>query len=273
MSSAINPNGQASYSPTAYADEHWEIVGEFHEEQFFIPDQFQVVGASSLTTDPMFANYGGLPESSDTRLHAPIDAQGKQKSEVRYRGLEKAATEEDNRIKLTQQELEQKLEAAKQEGKFEALEESVLRHQEQLEKLQTQINIILQDMDKQVSEKVATIENQALNLALEISRLLVRGAVEINPEYILPLISEAIDKVGTASIKRVRISPEDMEFINIVGVEKQLKEFDGSWVFEADGTIRSGCIVDTSAGEIDFQLEPAWERVKDKIIRVGVSDE
>jgi flagellar assembly protein FliH len=272
MSDSVNPNGQASYNPTAYADEHWEIVGEFHEDQFFIPDQFQIIGASSLIVDPMFANYGGLPPPSETRIHAPIEANGKQKEEVRYRGVKKAE-EQDDRIKLTQIELEQKLQAAKEEGKFEALEESVLRHQSQLEKLQTQINIILQDMDKQVTEKVSIVENQALNLALDISRLLVRGAVEINPEYILPLISEAIDKVGTASIKRVRVSPEDMEFINIIGIEKQLKEFDGSWVFEADTTIRSGCIVDTSAGEIDYQLENAWERVKEKILRVGVSDE
>ena len=272
MTDSTNPNGQASYNPTAYADEHWEIVGEFHEDQFFIPDQFQILGASSLVVDPMFANYGGLPPASETRIHAPIEANGKQKAEVRYRGVKKAE-EVDDRVKLTQIELDQKMQAAREEGKFEALEESILRHQEQLEKFQTQINTILQDMDKQVTEKVSLVENQALNLALEISRLLVRDAVEINPEYILPLISEAIDKVGTATIKRVRVSPEDMEFINIIGIEKQLKEFDGSWVFESDETIRSGCVVDTTAGEIDYQLESAWGRVKDQILRVGASDE
>lgn len=273
MSDAANPNGQQSYNPTPWVDENWEIVGEFQEEQFFIPDQFQILGASSLVVDPMFANYGGLPPAAETRIHAPMGQNGKQRADTRTRGTAKPAPEEDDRLRLTPAELEQKLQAAREEGKFEALEESVLRHQEQLERLQVQINAILQDMDKQVKEKVSQIEVQALNLALEISRLLVRDAVEINPEYILPLISEAIEKVGTASISRVRVSPEDMEFINIIGIEKQLKEFDGTWVFEKDETIRSGCIVDTSAGEIDFQLEDAWDRIKNKILSVGVDRE
>ena len=89
----------------------------------------------------------------------------------------------------------------------------------------------------------------------------------INPEYITQIVKEAVRSVGGASILRVRVSPEDMEFIKVVGLSEQLGELAKGWAFEADATIKSGCIVDSSAGEADFQLDRAWERIRAGVIK------
>jgi flagellar biosynthesis/type III secretory pathway protein FliH len=266
-----SPN-QASYRGTPYEDEKWEIVGEFKNDNTFTPSEFQVIGGSTIIVDPMFADYGGLPPPAEKRVHMPIGALStgaKRASAI----SEAQIQQEDTRVKLENEELEKLLAEAKSEGEMLAFEQAVSRHQEQLERLQTQINAILSDIDKQFKERVVQIENQALDLALNISKHIIDGAVEINPEYILPIISEAIDKVGTATVRSIRVSPEDMEFINIIGIERQLKEFDGSWNFQEDSSVRSGCIVDTSAGEIDYQLDRAWERMRDKILSVKKDNE
>jgi flagellar biosynthesis/type III secretory pathway protein FliH len=60
-----------------------------------------------------------------------------------------------------------------------------------------------------------------------------------------------------------------MEFIEVVGVKKNLRGFDGTWNFESDPTIKSGCVVESSAGEIDFQLDKAWERIQTAVVRAA----
>jgi len=53
-----------------------------------------------------------------------------------------------------------------------------------------------------------------------------------------------------------------------MGIARMLKEYDGTWLFEADEGIKSGCVVETSAGVVDFQLDQAWERVAGNVVRV-----
>ena len=120
-----------------------------------------------------------------------------------------------------------------------------------------------------MNEAARKVESEAVKFSVEIAEKLVGHAVEINPEYILPIIREALSKAGTANINRVRVSPEDFEFIEVVGVRKVIQEKEGSWDFEADETIRSGCVIDTSAGEIDFRLDEAFKRIADSVVRIA----
>ena len=79
---------------------------------------------------------------------------------------------------------------------------------------------------------------------------------------------EALKYAGTASIKKVKVSAQDLEFIEVMGLSKKLKEFDGSWAFEADENLKSGCVIETSAGEVDFNLEKSWERIAESVVRI-----
>jgi flagellar biosynthesis/type III secretory pathway protein FliH len=256
-------SGQQRYTPTQYEANTWEIIGEYQETQYFIPDQFQVLGGQTLTVDPMFANYGGLPPPAEHRTHAPVSL-----TEMSSSVTATQEEEIDTRIKIEPQELERIVAQAREEGRVAALEDAIMAHQSQLEQLRQQIDTIIQDIHRQTQEQQRALEAQALELSLSITDKLISHAVEINPEYLVPILSEALSKVGTASIQKVRVSPEDLEFINIIGIESRIREFDGSWTFEADPSVRSGCVVETTAGQIDYQLDQAFERVRDQIIKI-----
>jgi flagellar biosynthesis/type III secretory pathway protein FliH len=58
-----------------------------------------------------------------------------------------------------------------------------------------------------------------------------------------------------------------MEFIDLIGPKRLLKDYDESWTFEAEPAITAGCIVESSAGQIDFQLDAAWNRIKDNVLK------
>jgi flagellar assembly protein FliH len=260
-----NASSQASYKETPYQDQSWEVVGEIIEEKEFTPMSIQVVPREALMTDPMFADYGGVPPGKETvtRWHLPERLAYSAKTEQ-----EKKAEKGPEKLHLSAQELEAIKTQAYQQGLADGRVEGDDKGKQKLQQLQQSIQGIINDLATQVTENLRGIERNAVDLAVAISDKIIGYAVEINPEYISKLVSEALNHVGSSTIKKVRVSPQDLEFIELVGIPKQLVERGDSWTFEKDESIRSGCIVETSAGEIDYRLDEAWERMKDSIVKV-----
>jgi flagellar biosynthesis/type III secretory pathway protein FliH len=270
-SSSRQANGKTveSYKPTAYEDSAWRIVGEFINQDYFEPMQFQTATEDGLVIDPMFSNYGGLEDAkaSAVRVHAP---RGQQKfTPTKKRGGSEVEPTEVER--LTQQHRKE-LEAAVAAAREQALEEGrKAAESEVAERLQTTENRyaeVLRDISTQLNESLDGIENQAVTLAVAISEKLVGAIVDINPEYILSIVRDALHLAGAAQIKKVRVSPQDLEFFNLLQLNKEFKEYDGSWVFEADDTIKAGCILESSAGEVDYDLDAAWQRIAEQVVKV-----
>ncbi|MEN9845394.1 MAG: Flagellar assembly protein FliH [Pseudomonadota bacterium] len=152
-----------------------------------------------------------------------------------------------------QQELEARF-AAESEEKIKAVEE--------------RYRTVIDDMGSQIQQEVEALERRAVEFALQVARKLVGTIVEINPEYILQVIKDAVKLTGGATIKAIRVSPQDLEFLTMLSPDRQFKEFDGSWSFQADDTIRAGCVVETSSGEIEVDLDKTWERIKESVTKV-----
>mgnify|MGYP000072153126 CR=1 FL=1 len=253
---------QPDFTCTPYVDATYAVVGEAPEESVFEPMEVGYIPSQRDLTDPMFANYGGVLDAESTiRWHLPKG--------VEFTASDKASDEEAVAQKQADQIAEQ-LEQARNEayarGKTEALEEAVLHNSGQLQELQERSHNLIKDLAAQVLEFRETSQREAVKLAVAIAEKIVGTVVETNPEYLVPLVNQAIEHSSSARIECVRVSPQDMEFIEVVGIAKQLKNYEGGWAFRADPTIRSGCVMETSAGELDFSLDAAWERVKDQIL-------
>lgn len=254
---------QETYKETPYQDASWEVIGAFGETEEFTPMSVAVLPGESLLVDPMFANFGGVQgEAQQVRWHLPEHLSHKSGEE------REAQSSEPGKLSLTQEELDRARNEALQQGRLEAIEEAATKNAENLMRMRERITAILQDIAKQQQEGIAAVERMGVELALEISRKIIGTAVEINPEYIVGVVREAVAQSGTATIRKIRVSPEDMEFIKIVGLPRDLKDQATEWRFESDDTVRAGCVVETSAGEIDFQLDKAWERVKEQVVKV-----
>lgn len=257
---------QASYAPTPYVDTSWEVVGEAVQTREFAPMQVQILPRTHTFVDPMFANYGGFEEESHSASwHLPEEVA----RSYRNRLEQPQSTEvEVPRVSLTEEELEEIKSQAYMQGQQDGLEAAVSANAERMELCETRLLQLMEDMQKQVGQHQAILERNAIELASKIALKIVHHTVKINPEYIVPVIREALGLSGTAQVKQVRVSAQDLEFIKLVGLQKAIKEFDGSWQFVADETVRNGCVVETSAGHIDFQLDPAWRRIRDKVVKV-----
>jgi flagellar biosynthesis/type III secretory pathway protein FliH len=257
---------QQTYKTTEYSDQSWEVIGQVPETQVFAPMQIEILPNTELRSDPMFADYGGgmhegAGQASDNRWHLP-DA-------IRQGAKKKPGEDEEEEEKTyTEEEVQLLVSDAEERGRIKALEEAIELQNEKLAKIENSMNTILQDLHKQFVESIAMIEKEALNLSLSISEKLLHHTVEINPDYITKIINEAISLCGSATVKKIRVSPQDMEFIEIVGIARQLIQTDPGWHFEADSGIRAGCVIETSGGEVDYQLDEAFSRIKENVAKV-----
>ena len=266
MAVQASVSNQASYRATEYLDSEWEVVGEVANNDQFSPLGFQVLGSRTPAVDPMFSDFSGAASEKVTkRWHIP--------SHMKGQGLSAEAEElviEKAKMKgVSEEELKVKVEQAYQAGVKDATEKIAIEQTQKLTAMEQKFNATLQDMIKQLNLHASKTEVQAVALSIEIAKKIIDGAVEINPEYIVKIVRDALSLAAGATLRKVKVSPQDMEFIEVVGVSKQLREFDGAWKFEADPTIRAGCIVETSAGTIDYRIDNAWERVKDNVLKLA----
>jgi len=251
---------QKDYKPTGFETAEYEVIGNYTETYAFEPMALPVVGEEKLGFDPMFADFGGARSAgAKVRLHVSEHLR-----DPYERPRENAPEEPTCTVKLT--DLENLKAEVYEEGRAFGESQATERHTAELQKLNTEFSTVFSDLSAQLKEITGKFEQQALELALNIAKKLLETTVEVNPEYITPIINEAIGQSGSAALKKIRVSPQDLEFIDVAGIRKSLKEFDGTWEFEADESIRSGCVLETSAGEIDYQLDKAWDKIKDKVI-------
>ncbi len=261
---------QETYRESQYEDVSWEIVGEFLNQERFEPLGFQVVNVDvGATTDPMFADYGGIPDDRTSERYHGADKMTFNPGKRSVTNLvEEQEVQFEARLDEMQKEFEAKIEAAKREG-FEAGRLAATEEIDQRNKvIEDRYAQVLEDVGLQISDNIKQIENQSVDLSVQIARKLIGTCVDINPEYILDIVRESIRLSGGAVIQSIKVSPQDHEFLTLLNLPKQFKEYDGTWQFERDDTVASGCIVITSGGEVDFQLDAAWERIKEKVARV-----
>lgn len=174
---------------------------------------------------------------------------------------------EEERLAL-QAEHERQLEEMKAALQQEIAARCAAESEEKIKAIEERYRSIIDDMGGQIRQEVEAVERRAVEFAIQVARKLVGTIVEINPEYILQVIQEAVKLTGGATIKAIRVSPQDLEFLKMLSPEKQFKEFDGSWSFQSDDTIRAGCVVETSSGEVECDLDKTWERIKESVTKV-----
>jgi flagellar assembly protein FliH len=228
--------------------------------------EFRTLSDEDFKLDPMFSDFGGRLGNTGTRRHG--QGKGAVYSPTRRLTEEDIAAEVDRQIEARLAEHARQLEEARahafEEGKAAAAAEA----QEISRQVEERYIGVLEDIGSQLNESLGSLEQQALNLALAISNKLVGTIVDVNPEYIIGIIKEAIALAGGAKIKGIKVSPQDLEFLNLLNLSKQFKEFDGGWQFEGDDTIKSGCVVEMAGGVVDYQIDKAWERIRDHVVKV-----
>jgi flagellar assembly protein FliH len=249
------PRSQSGYRPTPYARSHFEQVGKKLENDEFEPMRIEVVHTEdSGVVDRMFSNYGGGIGYAEEVRHARNPKEIEKQKEVD--AVHHITLEADQFEAMMHEQFASGL----SQGRNEV--ESDLRPK--LDQALARVEVLCADLTEQIHQEFDQVEHRAVDLAIAIAKRIINEAVEINPEYLLPVLRQALEYSSGGEVKRVRVSPADMEFIQ---VEKIRKRFPGSWDFVADESITAGCVVETTTGDIDYRLDESWNRVKDQIVR------
>ena len=252
------------YNPTPYDDQDWEIVGKVDPNaESFVPMEITILHDKNQSSNPMFEDYGGKVVGDATRFwHLPESSA--------YKPPEMAKEKDAGPPKRTllESELEDLLAKAQTRGREEASQVLATVQLEESRALQHRLLDLFNDAQTQLLEHCKQTEKNAVKLAVDIAERLVGFAVEINPEYIVEIVRRALGLAGNAQVMRCRVSPQDHEFITVMELRDRLKEFEGNWIFEADASVRAGCILETSAGEVDMRVDQAMERIKENVIRI-----
>lgn len=167
----------------------------------------------------------------------------------------------------TAEEIEQIREAARQEGYEagfaegreagqQAAEEAARTLVGELQQLHDAFQSALTDMDQTVAESL-------LELAVEIARQLSRSQIAADPDYLLPLVREA---VATLPLHHahivVHVHPDDA-----AKLRPHLESLGGNsaQLIEDLNVSPGGCQVRAGTSEIDASIETRWQRVLEAI--------
>lgn len=152
-------------------------------------------------------------------------------------------------IKTAHEEMERDRHAAIEEGKA-LLEEAHLTRMK-----------VLQSAEKQI-----------VDLAVSIARKIVIRELSTSPDLILEVVRLAIAKLDDPDKIRIQLNPEDIDMVLTALDIDKLNETgtDTTVNLKADRRIkRGGCVVDSSRGTVDAQVENRIKAVEEAVLEVA----
>lgn len=125
--------------------------------------------------------------------------------------------------------------------------------------LSTQFNSSLQQAEQIVAQEV-------LDLSLDLAKAMLKNAMLINPELIIPIVEQAIASLPSVQQPaQLFLNPKDAAL-----VKNRLGEELGKtgWVIVPDSLLNQGdCRVETLKNQINASLQPRWKQLTDALGR------
>jgi len=204
---------------------------------------------------------------ADSRAHAENTSRRPSKTAAPADIENRIEQEVQKRLAAAQDEREQMLAQVQQTAYTKALEDARAEFEASKSEYQARFETIIEDVRSQASETCRDNERQAVELAFQIAKKLLGSVVADHRDYIHEVISEALKAVGNTEITSIRVSPQDYQFLASPAGASDGSHTERTWKLESDDSIGAGCIVVTPAGDIDFDLEKSWARMREKVSR------
>jgi flagellar assembly protein FliH len=160
------------------------------------------------------------------------------------------------REQARQQGYDEGFKAGLEEGMAQALDEQRAATEQAL----APVREIAGNFSAALREADQAISNEVLELALHLAKGMLKNALRVKPELILPVVREALEYLPVLQQPALLIlNPEDAAVVR----ESIAEELDkGGWRVIDDPTIeRGGCKVDTASNQIDATVQSRWQRL------------
>lgn len=119
---------------------------------------------------------------------------------------------------------------------------------------------LLASVEEAIGQFGKATSEELLNVALEISKQILRESLKVRPELLLPIVRSAMESVPQHSQHpHLHLHPEDAV---LVRTHMQAEIAVGAWRIVEDQRIeRGGCRIETAAAEIDATIGNRWQRL------------
>jgi flagellar assembly protein FliH len=235
----------------------WEVVSGSHESSGFLSMELPIV--QGAVSDNLFQRFDLAPDSDSVVCwHSKGGVEEKAALKKRIKQLEQEI------VSKTKESFEQGYKKAQAEGAELLVQERAALTKE----ISSRVAALEEEIRKKFTEALNNVEKDSAKLSIQIAQRIVHQAAETHPEYIVDLVRGALASMKGGQVIRVRVSPQDHEFLSLVELPNDLANEELSIKYVADDNIKGGCIIETDFGIVDAQLDTMWSQVRDKIFEV-----
>jgi flagellar assembly protein FliH len=170
--------------------------------------------------------------------------------------------------KRTAELLAKQREEARQQGYAEGLEQGRAAGQEQArvegKKEAARLKALVDALNEELTRATDTVADDMLNLSLDLAKAMLKTALKVRPELVLPVVSEAIRYLPSVQQPALLVlNPQDAALVRNSMSDELTKA--GWRVTEDVQMARGGCRVETASNQIDATLEVRWQRIAEAL--------
>jgi flagellar assembly protein FliH len=182
-------------------------------------------------------------------------------------GRATTAKKRDQPLPEVQQQLKLIAEAARKDGYAKGLGEGYAAGMQQaLEAMQADkqaLTALTAALDQTLQKSDQQVAEHLLQLALDITRVMLKQKLAIDETAVLPVVTEAIQSLPyVQQPASIRIHPLDAAAVRHYIAETQ----DQPWHIVEDAHIeRGGCQIETGANQIDAGNATRWKRISEAL--------
>ena len=147
-----------------------------------------------------------------------------------------------------------------QTGHSEGLEAGLAESRGQTALLINQFSSIVENFNNELAQADNLIAADLLDLAMNIAQAMIKTALPIRPELVIPIINEAIRELPALQRNaKLILNPDDATLVK-QHLFDELSQ--NGWSIIEDSQIEAGgCRIETSSNQIDATLSTRWERL------------
>ncbi|MFC3109589.1 flagellar assembly protein FliH [Undibacterium arcticum] len=121
------------------------------------------------------------------------------------------------------------------------------------------LNDIAQNFSAETARADELIAHDMLDLSLDLAKAMLKTALAVRPELVLPIVSEAIRYLPNVQQATLTLNPDDAQLVH-----KHMGDVLGKadWRVSEDPRLeRGGCRIDTASNQIDASATSQWQRL------------
>ncbi|KIF82147.1 flagellar assembly protein FliH [Noviherbaspirillum autotrophicum] len=151
-------------------------------------------------------------------------------------------------------------EQGKAQGFEQGYADGLAQGRAQADQERTQLLQIAQVFSDEIAQANEKIASDILDLALDLSKAMLKSALHVRPELVIPIIGEAVRYLPSLQQPALLfLHPEDAKLAcTLMGEELTT----AGWRIVEDAAMeRGGCRVDTASNQVDATATSRWQRI------------